>query len=487
MTSKVGLLPIPFTGGYYKTRSNQLSSQRLINWYVNVLDSGGLNSESLYHTPGLRQLIESTGGINRGAWVMNGIPYFVLGSTLYSVSRTLDADGNATYSKTSIGTIAGYDDVIMDSVKLQLCIIVPGQFAYIYVQGGALSAISDPDFDGPVDDVVATNSVFVFNKTNSNKVFHSALNNGLSYNALDFYLVNQMDICVGLIAYRNILYVMGPTSIVPFSNTGGLQFLFSPLPNSVIATGLRAKYAKTTFKDSFVWMGNGVNEGISLWLYSGGAPQPISTEPIDYLLQNISDEEVEAATILRHSQNGANFVVLSIGDYCLVYDLSASARKGVPIWHERRSLVISGDSAIDSPWRVKSIVQAYNRVLVGDSTDGRIGEIADELGTEYGYHMLCVLETQPLTNGGAKSKVKGLEVYTDVGVAPDDIMSLSWSDDGGFTWSNKLECSLGKIGEYGQRVTWTRLGAFSLARKLRIEYSGVYPRGINGIFGNANS
>lgn len=487
MTSKVGLIPIPFTGGYYNTRSKPLSSQRLINWYVNVLDLGGLNPESLYHTPGLREVVASVGGINRGAWVMEGAPYFVNGNGLYRIDRTVDANGDPVYSASaSLGVVEGTGDVIMDSVKDQMCIVVPGQFAYIYNEINALDLIVDADFDGPVDDVVATGSVFVFIKTGSNKVFHSQLNNGYSYSALDFYLVNQMDICVGLIAYRNILYVMGPTNIVPFGNVGGAQFLFAPQPNSVIPTGLRTKYAKTSFKDSFVWLGNGVNEGISLWMYSGGSPQKISTEPIDYVIQNISDEQVEQSKILRHSQNGANFIVFQIGDYCFVYDLASSLRKGVPIWHERRSQVLIGSDYVDSPWRVKSIIQAYNRVLVGDSADGRIGEIADDLGTEYGASMLCVLDTQPLSNSGVKSKVKGIEVYTDVGVAPDDVMNLSWSDDGGYTWSNTIECSLGKIGEYGRRVTWTRLGAFSLARQLRIQYSGVYPRGINGIVGNAN-
>ena len=487
MTSRVGLIPIPFTGGYYNTRSKPLSSQRLINWYVNVLDSVGLNPESLYHTPGLREVIASVGGINRGAWVMEGVPYFVNGDTLFSVIRSVDSYGNASYSASApLGVVEGTGDVIMDSVKDELCIVVPGQYAYIYTVVNALDPITDPDFDGPVDDVVAIGSVFVFIKTGTNKVFHSQLNNGHDYNALDFYLVNQMDVCVGLIAYRNILYVMGPTNIVPFGNVGGAQFLFAPQPNSVIPTGLRTKYGKTPFKDSFVWLGNGLNEGISLWMYSGGAPQKISTEPIDYLIQNISDEEVEQAKILRHSQNGANFVVFSIGDFCFVYDLAASLRKGVPIWHERRSQVTIDGEPVDSPWRVKSIIQAYNRVFVGDSADGRIGEIADDLGTEYGNHMLCVLVPPPQSNAGIKTKVKGIEVYTDVGVAPDDVMNLSWSDDGGFTWSNKIECSLGKIGEYGRRVTWTRLGAFSLARQIKIEYSGVYPRGINGIYGNAN-
>lgn len=37
---------------------------------------------------------------------------------------------------------------------------------------------------------------------------------------------------------------------------------------------------------------------------------------------------------------------------------------------------------------------------------------------------------------------------------------LSYSDDGGHTWSNWRERSLGEVGEYRKRVRFNRLGAF---------------------------
>ena len=130
-------------------------------------------------------------------------------------------------------------------------------------------------------------------------------------------------------------------------------------------------------------------------------------------------------------------------------------------------------------------MQAYNKVFVGDSVDGRIGEINDQVGTEYGINMACVFESQPLSNAGVKGKVYALEVFTDVGVGNNDPINLSWSDNGGYTWSNKLERYSGATGEYGRRVVWDRLGMFSIARMLRLEYSGSYPRAINKILANA--
>ncbi len=484
MTSKVGLLPIPFTDGFYKTRSKSLASQGLINWYVNVLESNGLNDSNLYATAGLVEAIASVGGINRGAFVMNEKPYFVNGNGLYRADRNVDISGNVSYSSALIGTISGSGRVAMDSIKLQLCIVVPGSTAYIYVDGGALSAITDPDFAGPADDVVAIDSVFVFITTGTNVAFHSALNDGLSYSALDRYPVTQIPVAIGLIVYRNQLYVMGRTNIIPFTNIGSLQFLFAPQPNSAIPMGVRSKYLKSNFLNSFVFLGSGINAEISLWMYSGGAPQRLSTEPIDFIIQNATDEEIDRAFILRHSQNGADFIVLNISSYCFEYNLTASSKLGNPIWHERRSRVVINGDVSDNPWRPTSIIQAYNRTFVGDSVDGRIGEIVDILGTEYGNPICRVWDSSPMSAMGVKGKVKALEVFTDVGVAQDDEMNLSWSEDGGFTFKNKLARSLGAIGNYGRRVFWGRLGHVSIARQWRLEYSGIYPRGINKILVN---
>lgn len=485
MTSRAGLIPIPFNSGFYQSRSKQFASQRLINWYVNYPESTAINDYNLYHSPGLVQRAIAGGDVNRGAHVMNGKPYFVNGQRLYRLDRVVNPDLTTSYQPVDLGKIEGSSRVQMAAIAGQLCIVVPGEIAYICNSSGALNEIVDPDFDGPVDDVVALDSVFVFCKTDSNIIFHSDLNDGLSYGALDSYPVPQLNKVVGLGVFRNQLYVFGEKITVPFANVGGLQFLFDPIPNAVIDTGLATKYTKSKFKDSLVWLGAGDNEESALWLYSGGAPRKISTEPIDYIVQNLSPDDLSRAFILRHSQNGADFIVLNISGYSLKYDFSASMISGKPEWHEQRSRIPSGADYLDSVWRVNSIVKAYDKVFVGDSVDGRIGEISEQVGTEYGINMACVWESSPLSNSGVRGKVWAIEVFTDVGLGNDDPVSLSWSDDSGFTWSNKIERSSGAVGEYGRRLIWDRLGMFSLARMLRVEYSGSYPRAINKVLANA--
>lgn len=42
----------------------------------------------------------------------------------------------------------------------------------------------------------------------------------------------------------------------------------------------------------------------------------------------------------------------------------------------------------------------------------------------------------------------------------DHSIRLQYSDDGGYNWTNWEQETIGAVGEYGTRVTFTRLGSF---------------------------
>ena len=52
---------------------------------------------------------------------------------------------------------------------------------------------------------------------------------------------------------------------------------------------------------------------------------------------------------------------------------------------------------------------------------------------------------------------------------------LRWSDDGGHTWSNEHWTSIGRLGEYGHRAFWRRLGMTLKLRDRVYEISGTDP------------
>ena len=79
-------------------------------------------------------------------------------------------------------------------------------------------------------------------------------------------------------------------------------------------------------------------------------------------------------------------------------------------------------------------------------------------------------ETYLLAEDG--SYVVADEEYTQ-GVNPQ--VMLRWSDDGGHTWSNEHWAPMGRMGKYGTRVMWRRLGMTLKLRDRVYEVSGADP------------
>ncbi len=483
MATKSGRMQLPFTNGFYKSRSKPLSSQQCVNWHPQDHTIPSLSQSSLFTTPGIVEMVSGLDGQGRGLHVWNNVLYAVYGNSLYRISRTILPDGESTFSSTYIGPISGDIDVIMVSLKNQMCILVPDTGAtttgnaYIYDGSSLTDITSESNFLSPAISVVAIDSYFVFAQYNTRFIFHSNLNDGTTFNAVDAWEVQQYPSNKGLVVYQNNLYASGESVTVPFYNADELEFSFRPNPGAVYDFGLAGQYAVSLFRGSFVFVGSGENAERSVWLFNGGQPEKISDEPLDFIIQNQTPEDLQSCRLQRHSQNGAEFICLYIADYCFVYDL-VSGR-----WHERRSKINIGSSLIDSQWRAQHIAQAYNKVFVSDSNTGLLGELVDEIGTEYGTPMHRFFITQPFLELGRRLRVYAIEVYMDVGKG-DDNMQLSWSDDGGFTWSETLSRGMGAAGEYGRRVVFNRLGAVPNTRMLRFDYYGEQAPNINAIMAN---
>lgn len=172
---------LPIANGYYESDSLPISAQECTNFYPNIVQTQALNQETLFGTPGLEQVaMTSQLEVSRGAHEMNGVPYFVVGNTLYSM--------DSSNVLTTRGTIAGSGLVSMADNGAQMLILIPGGNGYIYTHASTtLTQITDGDFtaNGNPQQVVYIDGYFCLT-TDSKKFIVSSINDGLSYNALDF-------------------------------------------------------------------------------------------------------------------------------------------------------------------------------------------------------------------------------------------------------------------------------------------------------------
>ena len=448
---------LPITNGFYVSPSLPLSAQECLNWYPNISEAPALSPENLFGTPGLVQLV-SSGEVenqNRGIHEMADIPYTVNGDTLYKVVETITG-GVASYSLVSLGTISGTARVSMADNGTQLMVLVPGGDAYIYNHVTDIFAqITDPDFDanGNPQFVVFVDAYFVCT-TDTKKFTCSAPNDGLSWNALDFGTAeSDPDITVAPIVFKNQLFIAGSQTIEAFQNIGGADFPFQRT-GLFLQKGVYAPYSLVSAQDTFVWVGGGENEGPSIWALSGNDTAKISTTPIDNLLQNLTQQQLQGIYAWVYSQNGAYFIGFTLPTTTLVFDMTAKR------WHERRS-ILNGEL---SRYRVTAICKAYNQILCGDFVDGRIGRIDPLVFTEYGNTIIRRVATQPFVNNMKAIFVPSLELTVESGVGNDDVVdpviTMERSRDGK-TWSDPRVRSIGKVGEYDRRAIWRRCGRVS--------------------------
>jgi hypothetical protein len=464
------IMPIPIANGFYESESLPISAQECINWYPNIVQTAGLSQETLFGTPGINQLATSgtVGEINRGSHVKNGLPYFVNGNTLYGLTRTIDGDGVETFNTVSLGAVEGSGGVSMADNGTQLMILVPGGKGYIYDEdaGTPFLEITDLDFtaNGNPQYVVFIDGYFACT-TDSKKWIISALNDGNNWDALDFSSAeSDPDDIVAPVVFRNQIFITGSETTEAFQNVpngAGFPFVRS---NIFIEKGCFAPLSLIAAHNTFMMIGGGVNESPAIWQFTGSSFQKVSTTAIDNVLSGFSDEIIEESFSFTYSDKGAYFIGFTIDDFTFVYDVVSQR------WHERESNINSSDVR----WRVNSLVTAYGRVLVGDSQDGRVGELDSDIYTEYGDNIRRVIATQPFSEMGRSIKVPMIEITIESGVGnsdrPDPKISMDVSRDGK-TFTYERSRSMGKVGEYNRRAVWYKNGRFPRFAVFRFKMS----------------
>lgn len=439
---------LPIANGFYESSSLPISAQECVNWYPNIVQAPALNQETLFACPGLALLV-NTGDteVCRGAHVLNGVPYFVNGGTLYR----LESD----FTATDLGEIEGTGRVSIADNGAQLCIQVPLGKGYIFTSDpDTLTEITDADFrtNGEPLYVVELDKYFIF-ITDDNKFIISAINDGLSYNALDFGSGEKVEgNLVGLLAFKGQLFLFGEYSAAAFQNRpsgADFPFVFTGL---TLEKGLDSAFSVTASNDTFMYIGGAREESPAVWAFSGNTVQKVSTTAIDAMLQS---EGVSNAFAWSYAQSGAYFVGFSLQTTSFVYDVITRR------WHERKTRYVDGRGNTQiTRYRVNAFVEAYGKIICGDGIDGRIGSLSLDTNREYEFKIPRSISTQPFQNNMESFFLPSLELTVESGtgtLTDDPLIGLEISRDAK-TYNPARFRGLGKIGEYKRRLIWRRNG-----------------------------
>lgn len=478
---------LPIATGFYVSSSIPVAAQECTNMYVSIPETAGYTKAQLFQTPGITEILNTgPANKNRGAHVMAGVPYFVCGQKLFRLDRAVAIGGAESYSVTELGTIDGAGYVSMADNGEQLCIVVPSVKGYIYNKiTGDLTTIVSAAYNelGPSEQVVYADGYFIHQA--SKNVFNSALNDGLTYSAIDFAEAEaDPDDITGIHVSRGQLFIGGSETTEGWQNVGALNFPYQRIAGFILPVGIRAKNSIVDTGNTFCFVGNDIGGQAAVYQYTGNNFEKISTAAIENLLLQYTKEEIDGIIGFQYSQNGAIFAGWILPDTCIVYDAKASQLAQKPVWHERKSF-IDGEQ---TRWRANCVVQAYGRFFVADYASGRIGILSLDEYKEFGEHIRRRFSAGPFNNASGATFWSSIQLITESGT--DTVLDrgptidMSYSNDGGKTFGTEVSRSIGMVGEYTVQPTWNRLGLCRNARVYRFDYADDAKLVVIGLIGD---
>ena len=434
-------VPIPFGAMSYRSASLPWNAQRLVNWFAETAppDAQSKTPFMLHPRPGIEKL-ETILGACRGHHTMAGVLYGVYGNQLYSISDT--------FSVVALGTISG-GNVSMADNGVQLTVVAEPN-GFVYDTSGSVSPdfqqITDPDFEGSKY-VTELDGYFVHVIPGSTGEWQvSNINDGLSFDALAFAIAESGgDPLIAAFSNHGELWLFGTETIEPWGASGSAAFPFAPIQSAKIERGCSAPFSITNYDNTTVWIG----DDKIVYRANGYTPLRISTHPIEQALQRSQGLGVVQGSWFTF--DGHTFYMMKLpGQFTFLYDAATG------MWHEWQTFG-------QEYWQNGYPVSIYNNVLVGGDA-GNLYAVTSSAFTDDGVTISRQVYSPPIFGNTARIFINRVQIDLESGVGLNDGQGndpqamLSWSKDGGRTWSNEHWRSMGKIGEYGRRVIWRRLG-----------------------------
>ena len=444
------MVDIPLPTSTTKDSPQRGGSGRLVNAILEQLPDGRVIRK---RAPGLVQFTTSaSASIHcRGMLSVDDATLLILYD---GVLEVCDAAGVST----ALGPLVGSDVATMArNLKTPTpdIVIVADNLAYEATTGSAPIPYTDATIGNP-NSVCYGDGYFFFTYPNG-ECQASALN-GTALNPLDAIQVNSSpsQLLRG-VYFAQTLFLFTEETIEAWTDTANpTGFPFSRV--SVIKRGLIHHAAiagyEAKFTSTLIFVGN---DDI-VYLLRGYEPVRISTSDIERRISNLADKTTLRACV--YMSEGHAIWQLTSSDFTLCYDITNS------YWLER-------DSLGQSFSRIEVGVYAFGGWLVGDHATGLVGRVSANAFSEYGQTLTYTVQSLPVDKFPAYTIVRRADFnfIVGVGLAPttdpadpvtdyavDPQVNISWSDDGGASFTMPLLRSLGKIGDNIQSVTVLRSG-----------------------------
>lgn len=428
-------------------KSKNVTAQDRINCYLEPQPGDDRARVAVYGFPG-KDLFTSFGDTPiRGLYQKGDFLYVVHRGTFYEV--------NNAGVKTSRGTINTTSGRVYMSDNGTQLMLTDGTDGWIYTFAtNNFAQIVDADYPGAAT-VTWQDGYFIVNRPDTQRFYVSALNNGTSWDALDFASAeSNPDDIVAVATDNSNLILFSSISTEFWQNTGGTDFPFSRVSGGANEWGCAAVNSIVKYDNSLAFLAKNRMGEVIVARMAGYTPQRISTPEVEYVINNY--DAVSDCTALSYMLGGHPMLQLnfpSAGETWL-YDGLSGAWSKLESYNQTRDIAEIGINYLD-------------RIIVSDFENGNLYRLNPLTYTENGQPLTFEIISRHLSFDDKRFTVDKLQLDMETGVGlstgqgSNPQIMLQVSTDGGHTWGPEQWTSFGAVGDYKARAVWRRVSGIA--------------------------
>lgn len=379
-------------------------------------------------------------GRGRGNIIWNGVLYWAIGTSLCSISSSgiVTVIGDIQDDGRDVSFTYSFDRLAVASAN-----------KLFYYKDNILSQVTDVDL-GAVIDVVWMDGYFV--TTDGTNIVVTELNDPFAVDPLKYGSSEaDPDPVLGLLKLRQELMAFNRFTIEIFDDVGGAGFPFQRNQGAMIEKGSVGTHTCCVMDQVVAFMGSGRNEPCSVYVGSGGAATKIATREIEDIIAAYSEDELAHSAVNYRLNRRHQNLYIHLPHHTLVYDAAATVALEVPVWY-----ILCASIDLQAPFPGRHFAYCYGKWLTDDRALPVIGELRNDIFTQYGQDVGWQFDTVLLYNESKGAIIHSLELVGVPGAAAlgtDPIVFLSWTKDG-VTWSDERLISIGRQGQRGKRIAF---------------------------------
>lgn len=362
----------------------------------------------------------------------------------YSGTFTITVTGANTFTYTivpaAVATVVG--SYVIDSfIASTVGTYAVSQFAQII----------DEDYPN-ASTVTWQDGYFIINPPDSQRFYVSDINNGFTWDALDFASAeSNPDDIVSVNSDNGNLHLFGEFSTEFWTNTGALDFPFERISGGANEWGCAAVESVVKYDNTLAFLAKNRMGEVIVARMNGYLPQRISTPELEFIINNYTS--VSGAVSYSYMLGGHPMLVISF----------PSAMRS---WlYDGLSNCWSILKSYESPrHRTELGINYLNRTIVTDFENGNLYRLNPNTYTDNGFPIELELIGRHLAENNDRITCDSIQLNLEGGIGlstgqgSDPQIMMQISKDGGHTYGVERWVSMGKIGEYAIRAHWHRLG-----------------------------